>query len=192
MPLSDEELKKVDIKKLLADRPNKDIYYLSIAFVVAQASFDPSSKCGAVIVSKDGRLLSTGFNGPIKHSRDEEIPLIRPFRYKHMIHGEENAILAYNGSYQDISGATIYVTGRPCSKCLRMILQKGIARIVYGRNVTHVVDQEDMDAQEIMLRHHPEVEVVEIRDDTDIQMLLRRTDEYIEMKSKMKSNYEEK
>jgi dCMP deaminase len=191
MPLTDEELKQVDIKKLLADRPKKDIYYLSIAFVVAQASFDPSSKCGAVIVSKDGRLLSTGFNGPIKKSKDEEVPLTRPNKYLHWVHAEENSILAYNGSYQDIAGATIFVTGRPCSRCLRGIIQKGITRIVYGRNVTHVVDQEDMDAQEIMLRHHPEVEVVEIRDNTDIQMLLRRTDEYIENKKKMKSNYEE-
>ena len=191
MPLTDEELKNVDIKKLLADRPKKDIYYLSIAFVVAQASFDPSSKCGAVIVSKDGRLLSTGFNGPIKKSKDDEIPLTRPAKYAHWVHSEENSILAYNGSYQDIAGATIFVTGRPCSRCLRGIIQKGITRIVYGRNVTHVVDQEDMDAQEIMLRHHPEVEVVEIRDNTDIQLLLRRTDEYIENKKNAKSNYEE-
>jgi len=191
MPLSDEELKNVDIKKLLADRPKKDIYYLSIAFVVAQASFDPSSKCGAVIVSKDGRILSTGYNGPIKRSKDEEIPLSRPNKYFHAIHSEENSLLAYNGSYQDIAGATIYVTGRPCHRCLRGIIQKGITRIIYGRNVTHVVDQEDIDAQEIMLRHHPEVEVVEIRDNTDIQMLLRRTDEYIENKKNAKSNYEE-
>ena len=189
MPLTDDELKEVDIKQLLADRPNKDVYYLSIAFVIAQASFDPSSKCGAVIVSKDGRILSTGYNGPLKNSIDWEIPLTRPFKYFHFLHGEENAILAYNGSYQDIAGATIYVTGRPCHRCLRNIIQKGITRIVYGVNVTNVVNQDDMDAQAIMLRHHPEVEIVEIKDNTEVQLLLRKADNYIENKKKAVANY---
>ena len=192
MPLSDNELKQIDIKKLLDNRPNKDVYYLTLAFVVAQASFDPSSKCGSIIVSRDGRILSTGYNGPIKHSKDEEIPLTRPSKYAHWIHGEENSLLAYNGSYQDIVDSTIYVTGRPCSRCLRGILQKGITKIVYGRDVTHVVDQEDINAQIIMLNHHPEVKMVEIQDCIDIQLLLKKTDEYIEMKKKMKANYEEK
>ena len=83
---SEETDKEVDIKELLAMRPHKDTYYLSIAYVVAQASFDPSSKCGSVIVSTDGRILSTGYNGPIKGSIDEEIPLTRPEKYSHFIH----------------------------------------------------------------------------------------------------------
>lgn len=190
--MSNEELKKVDIKQLLANRPKKDIYYLTLASVVAQASFDPSSKCGAVIVSKDGRILSTGYNGPLKHSKDEEIPLTRPEKYYAFLHGEENALLAYNGSYQDIAGSTIYVTGLPCHKCLRMIIQKGITKIVYGKNNTMVVDQNDVDAQKIMLRHHPEVKIIEILETIDIQNLLRKTDDYIEMKKNIKPNYEEK
>jgi dCMP deaminase len=189
MTLSNKELENVDIKQLLAERPDKDIYYLSIAFVIAQASFDPSSKCGAVIVSKDGRILSTGYNGPLKNSIDEEIPITRPAKYMAFLHGEENAILAYNGSYQDILDATIYVTGRPCYKCLRMIIQKGITRIVYGRNDTMVVDEMDMDAQKIMLRHHPNVKMIEITDCLDVQLLLRKADSYIEGKRKIKPNY---
>jgi len=182
MPLSDEELKKIDIHALLENRPKKDIYYLTIASVIAQASFDPSSKCGAVIVSYDGRILSTGYNGPLKHSKDEEIPLVRPNRYFHMIHSEENAILAYNGSYQDIVNSTIYVTSRPCHRCLRMIIQKGITRVVYGQGITRVVDKDDLEAQEIMLRHHPEVIMIQIKDNSEIQNLLNKTSGYIENK----------
>jgi len=185
-------VQEIDIKRILEDRPDKDIYYLSIAYVVAQASFDPSSKCGSVIVSKDKRILSTGYNGPIKNSIDEEIPLTRPEKYCHMIHGEENAILAYNGSKQDIAGATIYVTGRPCHRCLRMIIQKGITKIVHSQNHTKVVDQADIDAQVIMLRHHPEVEMIEMADNLDIQSLLMRTNNYIEMKKEEKPNYGDK
>jgi hypothetical protein len=73
-----------------------------------------------------------------------------------------------------------------------MIIQKGITRIVYGQNVTMVIDQADIDAQSIMLRHHPEVRIVEIKDNSDIQLLLKKVDDYIEAKKKMKCNYEEK
>ena len=190
--LSDKELENINIEELLAARPSKDAYYLALAFVVAQASFDPSSRCGSVVVSSDGRILSTGYNGPIKHSKDEEIPLTRPTKYAHWIHAEENSLLAYNGSYQDIVGATIYITGRPCSRCLRGILQKGITRIIYGKNVTHVVDQKDIDAQNLMLKHHPEVEIIELQNNDEIIKLLEGAINYMIAKSKISKNYKEK
>lgn len=172
----------------IKDRPSWDEYYLTMAFIVAQRSFDPSSKCGSVIVSKDNRVLSTGYNGPIKGSKDEDVPLDRPRKYCHMIHGEENALLAYNGSYHDIQGGTIYVTGRPCHRCLRGILQKGIKRIVYGPNVTKVVDKDDMAAQEIMLKDRNDVELVEMGSDL-VKNLLGKTLIYIDKKSKESKNY---
>ena len=173
----------------IGQRPSWEVYYTTMAFIVAQRSFDPNTKHGAIIVSKDGRVLSTGYNGPIKHSIDKEIPLTRPAKYAALLHAEENAILAYNGSYQDIVGATIYVTGRPCHKCLRMIMQKGIVKIVYAPTVSKVIDQADMDAQSIMLRHHPEVKLIEIPNNVDMQLLLRKADEHIERKTKETKNY---
>ena len=176
----------------ISQRPSWDVYYLTMAFVVAQRSLDPNTKHGAIIVSKDGRVLSTGYNGPIKGSIDKEIPLTRPKKYIFFIHSEENSILAYNGSYQDIVGSTIYVTGRPCHRCLRMIIQKGITRIIHAQTVSKVIDQVDMDAQAIMLRHHPEIKIIETKDNVDMQMLLRKTDDYIEVKKHdIKPNYEE-
>jgi len=173
-------------------RPSWDEYYLTIAYVVAQRSFDPSSKCGCVLVSKDNRVLSTGYNGPIAGSIDSKIPLERPAKYKHMLHGEENALLAYSGSQQDIIGGTAYVTGRPCHKCLRMLLQKKIARIVYSAaNVTKVLDQDDWDAQQIMINdceNPPRVEMVETGAE-DILALLSKTGEYINIKLKQEKNY---
>jgi dCMP deaminase len=137
---------------LNSSRPDWDVYYLSIAFVVAQRSFDPSTKCGCVIVSQDNRILSSGYNGPIKGSLDHLIPLTRPEKYYHFIHAEENALIHYSGSHMDIQNATIYVTHPPCHKCLRMILQKGIKNIVTTPNVTKVVDEADIIAQRLMLQ----------------------------------------
>jgi len=175
------------------DRPSWDEYYITIAYVVAQRSFDPSSRCGCILVSSDNRVLSTGYNGPIQGSIDAKIPLTRPEKYCHMLHGEENALLAYSGSQQDIKGGTAYVTGRPCHRCLRMLLQKGIERIVYSNaNVTKVVDQADIDAQEIMINEceceSPRVDIVEMGSD-EIFSVLERTKEYIEQKLTEEKNY---
>ena len=182
--LSDRELEKINPKDNLSMRPEWDDYFLSMSFLAARRSFDPSSKCGCVIVSRDKRVLSVGYNGPIRGSVDEEIPLTRPERYKFMLHGEENALLAYNGSYQDIQNSIAYITGRPCSKCLRMMIHKGITRIVYGGNITKVVDKEDMDAQLIMLKHHPEVSIEEISNN-GAKAIFTEAIGYMEMKDKV-------
>lgn len=187
MPASDIQLETVNQKKNVLERPSWDEYYLTIAYVVAQRSFDASSKCGCVLVSKDNRVLSTGYNGPLKHSIDEEIPLTRPEKYYYMLHGEENALLAYNGSYQDIQNSTAYITGRPCHKCLRMLLQKGVTKIIYGENKTKVVDEIDMKAQGLMIDHqrkwhgYPSIEEI---DNDLVQAVLRKTSDYIDMKRK--------
>jgi len=187
MPASDAQLEAVDQKKNVLERPSWDEYYLTIAYVVAQRSFDASSKCGCVLVSKDNRVLSTGYNGPLKHSIDEEIPLTRPEKYYHMLHGEENALLAYSGSHQDIQNSTAYITGRPCHKCLRMLLQKGITRIIYGENETKIVNEADMKAQELMLEHqrkwHGYPSIKELNNDF-VLAVLQKTSNYIDVKRK--------
>lgn len=162
-------------------RPNWDVYYMTIAFVVAQRSFDPSTKCGCVIVSKDNRVLSTGYNGPIKGSSDHLIPTERPLKYMFFIHSEENSILAYNGSQQDIANATAYITSPPCHRCLRMLLQKGITKIIHSDLATKVVDQADLDAQRQMLSgRNIEFKVIP---SIDINTLLLNTMNYITNKA---------
>ena len=137
------------------DRPKlkRDIYYMSMAFTVAQRSIDPHTIHGAIIVAKDGRILSTGYNGPIKNCYDHEVPLTRPEKYKHFLHAEENAVINYHGSSQDIEGSTIYITGLPCSHCLRMALQKGITHVVFAPIVSKMIDKEDIEARDLMLQY---------------------------------------
>lgn len=139
-----------------SDKPSYNLYFVAMSFLVAQRSFDPNTKCGCILTSQDYRVLSTGYNGPIKHSNDGEIPLTRPEKYYHFIHAEMNALLAYNGSYYDIQHGKAYVTGRPCHNCLRSLLQKGISEIYYcDVNNAKCVDESDLKAQEIMLKNRP-------------------------------------
>jgi dCMP deaminase len=122
-----------------------DDYFLAMAYLVAQRSPDPSTKCGAVLVGSDRQVLSTGYNGPIAGADDDMVPLERPAKYAHLLHAEENCLLAYNGGRPDIEDATIYITGAPCHKCLRMIIQKGIYNIVYtDGNLAVMQDAEEL------------------------------------------------
>jgi dCMP deaminase len=164
-------------------KPDWDAYYITQCFLVSQRSIDPNTKCGAVIVSKDNRVLSQGYNGPVRGSDDTLIPLTRPEKYHHMIHSEENAILSYNGSYQDIVGSTIYVTGSPCHRCLRMIKQKGISNVVYPKfPITKCQDEEDIKAADLMKKYGPTITVREVDCIDDIFHLFDQTKLYMSYK----------
>jgi dCMP deaminase len=169
-------------------KPNWDVYYLTQCFLIAQRSLDPNTKCGSVIVSKDNRVLSQGYNGPLKNISDVDIPLNRPDKYYHMIHAEENAILAYNGSRQDLQNSSIYITGSPCHKCLRMIIQKGIQNIIYPKfPITKCQDEEDLKAADFMIKQSG-INVKEVDVINNIFKLLDVTKYYIHNKVDLNDN----
>jgi deoxycytidylate deaminase len=62
-------------------------------------------------LTKDNRIISTGYNGPASGLFDEYVPNTRPDKYNFMIHSEVNSILNAN---QDIAGCIAYVSGIPC------------------------------------------------------------------------------
>jgi len=148
------------MKKKPRKRPEWDSFYLAQAFLVSDRSLDPDTQHGCIIVSRDNRPLSSACNGPLKGSNDEEIPMERPDKYPYMIHAEENSVIFYSGSNYDIDGATAYVTGRPCHRCLRMLIQKGIRRIVYANIQSGCVDEEDLEAQRKLLGARKNKDVV--------------------------------
>ena len=135
-------------------RPNWDNYFLSLTFVIAQRSIDPNTKHGAVLVSKNKKILATGYNGPIKNIPDNKIPLTRPEKYYYIIHSEENCLLSYNGDEDSLKGSTMYITGEPCHRCLRMIIQKGIKNIVYGPLGSACLDEGDEKFKHFILSNH--------------------------------------
>lgn len=169
------------------DKPLYVDYFLTLANLVAQRSIDPSSKCGAVLVAADKRILSTGYNGPLRGADDAKVPLTRPEKYPHFLHAEENAILAYTGSLTDLIGSTMYITGRPCHKCLRMIIQRGIPNIIVSKSTPTVMqtDESEIKAWEEMMSYLPEgrVNYHEINNVVDIHRLLVTTADYIVKKN---------
>lgn len=168
----------------LETKPDWDTFYMSLAYLTAQRSIDVNTVHGACLVSSDNRLLSVGYNGPIRNSspNDEDLS-VRPNKYWMVIHAEDNCIMNYHGSYSDLTGSTIYITGEPCHRCLRTILQKGIRKIVYGHVGSKCVDKEDIEAKEKIIDslNYP-IEIVKYDKIEQINSLLNKTLDYIKHK----------
>lgn len=103
-----------------------DTRFIDLAKLVASWSKDHSTQVGAVIVDKDKRIVSTGFNGFPQgvddEASDRDIKLLRT------IHAEENALLF---ARRDVTGMTVYVTHPPCARCAAKLIQSGVSRVVY-------------------------------------------------------------
>lgn len=87
-------------------------------------SKDPSTQVGAVI-TKGNHQVSQGYNGfPAGVNDDAERYADREFKYRAVIHAEENAII---WAGRDLTGCTIYVYPMPpCAGCAGKIIQSGI------------------------------------------------------------------
>jgi dCMP deaminase len=106
-----------------------DRRYLAIAHQVSCWSKDPSTKVGAVIADKRGRVVALGFNGFAENVEDCEQKLNhRETKYEMVVHAEVNAALIAG---QSTEGGAIYVSGAPiCPRCASVLIQVGITRAV--------------------------------------------------------------
>mgnify|MGYP003293305353 CR=1 FL=1 len=114
-----------------------DEYFMSVAKLAAMRSKDPNTQVGCCIVSRDNRILSTGYNGAPNGFDDDKFPWGRVgerlyTKYMYVCHSELNAILNYRGG--SLKGAKLYVSLFPCNECAKAIIQAGIKTIVYGDN----------------------------------------------------------
>ncbi len=123
-------------------RPSWDEYFMEITRLVVSRSTCLRRQVGAVIV-KDKKILSTGYNGApsgLPHCLEagclrEEMGIPSGERHElcRGLHAEQNAIIqaAYYGV--SINGATLYCTNLPCIICTKMLINAGIARVVYAQ-----------------------------------------------------------
>lgn len=121
-------------------RPSWDEYFFEIMELIKQRSTCIRRQVGAIIV-KDKRILATGYNGaPTGCSHCLDIGCLReelgiPSGQRHelcrAVHAEQNAIAQAAQYGISVAGATLYVTHQPCSMCAKMVINAGIARIIY-------------------------------------------------------------
>lgn len=122
------------------DRPDWDTYFMDIAHVVARRGNCRRRQVAALIV-KDRRIISTGYNGTprgVRNCCDGGCPRCAGTAASGSdlgecvcSHAEENAITqaAYHGI--SVRGGTLYCTLSPCLICAKMIINAGLAEVVY-------------------------------------------------------------
>ena len=116
------------------ERISWDELWLATCFLISQRSIDPSTKHACIIVDKNNRVVSIGYNSFPRDCVDEELPTYRPLKYKIVTHSEVNAIINAKSS---VEGCTAYITGPPCSNCFSAMLNAGIKKIIYGPISSH-------------------------------------------------------
>ena len=134
-------LLKSVLKKI--KRPDWDAYFMTIAQEVATRSNCLKRKVAALLV-KDGRIISTGYNGTPRHTKNcyqggcprcnSVGPSGQGLAECYCSHGEENAIVqaAYHGIA--IKDSTLYTTFSPCLLCTKMIINAGVVEVVYNQD----------------------------------------------------------
>lgn len=123
-------------------RPSRDDSGLMIALVCAQRGTCVRRKVGCLLVDKDYRHLSSGYNGPQSgavHCIDVPCagagaPSGTGLDACEAIHAEANALL-YCPDVRMID--TCYVTASPCVSCVKLLLGTNCRRIVFIEPYPH-------------------------------------------------------
>ena len=116
-----------------SERISKDEYFYEIAAVVALRATCPRRRVGAVLVSTDDRVLTTGYNGALSgdpHCYDVGCEVVDN-HCQRAIHAEVNAVAQAAMYGIPIKGARLYLyTGEdripPCRECTKVLLAAGV------------------------------------------------------------------
>ena len=129
-------------------RPTRDEVMMEIAESMATRSTCNKNQGVGVVITVDGRVASTGYNGapaglphcnhrcscriesPIGVLHEDTCELRIPC--ENAVHGECNAI-AYAAKHGvSLEGGWLYTTFSPCLSCAQLIINAGITRVVFA------------------------------------------------------------
>lgn len=117
----------------------KEDFFIRVLNELKRESKCVSRQVAALIV-REGRIISTGYNGTLKgapnccelHDRDLfDRETHHKWSLANEIHAEQNAIAMAAKSGIRLDGCTCYCSLQPCNACLLLLVQSGIKEIVY-------------------------------------------------------------
>ncbi|GAB0135717.1 hypothetical protein EsDP_00004044 [Epichloe bromicola] len=134
-------LGKLDISNPDRLRPGWDTYFMALASLAAQRSNCMKRRVGCVLVGRERRVISTGYNGTprgIRNCAEGGCPRCNDGNGSGVglatclcIHAEENALLEA-GRERIREGSVLYCDTCPCLTCSIKICQVGITEVVYA------------------------------------------------------------
>jgi len=117
------------VHKNVEKQARYDRAYMRMALEWSKLSHCSRKQVGSLIV-KEGMIISDGYNGTptgFPNDCEDENGLTRWY----VLHAEANAIMKVARSTNSARNATLYLTHSPCKDCSKLILQAGIARLVF-------------------------------------------------------------
>ena len=132
--------------------PSHD-YFMGFAAHAATASKD-STKVGACLVSPEGAVILTGYNGPPMGVYDSPERRERPAKYLFASHAEANVIAFAARRGIRTEGCTLYTTHACCAGCAKSIIQAGIKCVIAGPGKTSMPSDEFTAATEMFSEAH--------------------------------------
>ena len=114
-------------------RKSWDTYFMQITEIVASRSTCDRAFVGCVLVNKDHRIVSTGYNGSVAGNPhcDDVGHTMRDGHCIATIHAEMNALLYCAKEGIPTKDTICYVTHFPCLNCTKALIQAGIREVVY-------------------------------------------------------------
>ncbi|KFH43872.1 Deoxycytidylate deaminase-like protein [Hapsidospora chrysogenum ATCC 11550] len=135
-------LGKLDIPNPDRLRPGWDTYFMALASLASQRSNCMKRRVGCVLVGRERRVISTGYNGTprgLRNCAEGGCPRCNSGDGSGVglatclcIHAEENALLEA-GRERIRDGAVLYCDTCPCLTCSIKICQVGISEVVYAQ-----------------------------------------------------------
>ncbi len=135
-----------DVFKTEGKRPDWDTYFMNVAHTIRQRADCTRRQVGAILV-KDKRIISTGYNGTPKGTKncteggcercngsEEKFPRGMHLDKCVCSHAEENSIVQAALHGVSVHGAALYTTNSPCTTCCKMIINAGVKKIIIGGN----------------------------------------------------------
>jgi dCMP deaminase len=136
--------------KMEDNRPTWDEYFMLIAQTTATRSSCLRAKVGAVLVVEK-QIVATGYNGaPAGTPNCLEVGCkVIGGHCLRTVHAEANALIHAAKRGISTRGAVIYCTHKPCLYCVKLLINAGIAEIVYRENY-RANDEESRFADELL------------------------------------------
>lgn len=132
-------------------RPDWDEYFLDIAELVSRRSSCLRRSVGAVLV-KERRILATGYNGAptgLRHCLDlgclreqQHVPSGERHELCRGLHAEQNSIIQAALHGVGVREATLYCTNHPCVICAKMIINAGVAKVIFREGYSDQLSDE--------------------------------------------------
>ena len=117
----------------------KHKFFIETAIRLGEQSKCVSKKVGAII-ARDGRIISTGYNGTVSGYHNcndifdgETFDKDEHHRWSllYEIHAEQNALMMAAKYGIAVNNCIMYTSLQPCNDCLKLIMASGIKHIVF-------------------------------------------------------------